>query len=571
MPRIKRAVFVGTIIGVVMGFIDTYGYAVTGYTTAELSLVITPVLVMIVYRLIMKSIPSPSEQLLASLVAVGSSLSTTITSGMYITYTMLATMVDPDTIGLPQWLYYSGALTPMHYLFYVFAAASSLSGVLLAYAFSEHFITRERLQYPIGVSASLSILVSRTISSREVILVFVSGLVTELSLGMLGFPLLDLTPSLQGIIPGMAFAAGTDIIIFLLALMLPLSVTAGVALGSFAMFLIVLPILAFAGIFAAFPGMSVYDIVSSAAPAISSFIVGYVALITAFYFLTYRKVFLSSLKFIMKARETRIALIIALIIQLLTIVLAAIPTVPNNYFPQFFIPVVFLVSLLLSIVTMRMVGETGTASQALLPLGTASILASGARGAMPYVLADPYTGVPMPQFMAGTGMNMIKATEKVGASKRLAVGILGLSVLLFAPLTLLYGHILLSTYGISSPRLNLSRWIPIVAWMSSLYSGGEGSIVIPAAIAGAVAFLSVLILTRTLKSLAGLSTFAFLLGTTLTPDVGLLFAAAALIKFIAYRMGTDVYEALLAYASIALSGAGAGIMVTTVMSALGVA
>ena len=167
-------------------------------------------------------------------------------------------------------------------------------------------------------------------------------------------------------------------------------------------------------------------------------------------------------------------------------------------------------------------------------------------------------------------MNVIKATEKVGAPKRLAVGLLGLSVMVFAPLTLLYGHVLLSTYGISSPRLNLSRWIPIVSWMSSLYSGGEGSVVVPASIAGAITFFVVLAVTRSLKSLAGLSAFAFLLGTTLTPDMGMLFAAAALVKFIAYRMGTDVYEALLVYASIALSGAGAGIMITTAMSALGV-
>ncbi len=570
MPRLKRAIIVGALIGVIMGFVDTYGYAVTGYTTAELSLVITPVLVMIVYRLLMKSVPSPSEQLLASLVAVGSSLSTTITSGMYITYTMLAAMVDPTAIGLPQWLYYSGSLTPMHYLFYIFATASSLSGVLLAYAFSEHFISKERLHYPIGVSASLSILISRAVSSKEVALVFVAGLMTELFLGILGFPLLDLTPSLQGIMPGMAFAVGTDVLVLLLALMLPLSVTAGVALGSISMFLVVLPIMAFAGLFAAFPGMDVYDIVSSAAPAMSSFIVGYVIVIATFYLLSYRGVFLSSLRFIIKTRETRVSFLIALIIQLLTIVLAAIPAMSNSYFPPVFIPLVFLVSFLLSIVTMRMVGETGTASQALLPLGTATILVSGARGAMPYVLADPYTGVPMPQFMAGTGMNVIKASEKVGISKRLAVGLLGISILVFAPLTLLYGHILLNTYGISSPRLNLSRWIPIVVWMSSLYSGGEGSIVVPAAIAGSIAFFIILALTRFIRSLAGLSAFAFLLGTTLTPDMGVLFAIATLVKFVAYRMGTDVYEALLAYASIALSGAGAGVMITTVMSALGV-
>ncbi len=570
MPRLKRAVVVGIIIGVVMGFVDTYGYAVTGYTTAELSLVITPVLVMVVYRLLMKSVPPPGEQLLASLVAVGSSLSTTITSGMYITYTMLAAMVDPETIGLPQWLYYIGSLTPMHFLFYIFATASSLSGVLLAYAFSDHFISKERLRYPLGVAASLSIFISRAVSSKEVILVFATGLLTELLLGVLGFPLLDITPSLQGIVPGMTFAVGSDVLVFLLALMLPLSVTAGVALGSISMFSVVLPVMAFAGFFAAFPGMGVYDIVSSAAPITSSFIIGYVIVITAFYFLSYRGAFLSSLRFITKTRETRLSFFVALTIQLLTIILASVLIVQNSYFSPVFVPVIFFVSFLLSIVTMRMVGDTGTASQALLPLGTATILVSGARGAMPYVLADPYTGVPMPQFMAGTGMNVIKASEKVGAPKRQAVGLLGLSVMMFAPLTLLYGHVLLSTYGISSSRLNLSRWIPIVAWMSSLYSGGEGSIVLPAVVTGAITFFIVLALTRYLKSLAGLSTFAFLLGTTLTPDMGILFAAAALVKFIAYRMGTDVYEALLAYASIALAGAGAGIMILTFMSALGV-
>lgn len=570
MPRLKRAVLVGALVGAVMGFVDTYGYAVTGYTTAELSLVITPVLVMIVYRIIMKSVPSASEQLLASLVAVGSSLSTAITSGMYITYTMLASMVDPRAIGLPEWLYYTGSLTPMHYLFYMFAAASSLSGVLLAYAFSNHFITRERLHYPIGVSASLSIFVSRAVSSREVVLVFSTGLLVELVLGVLGFPVIDLTPSIQGIVPGMGFAVGSDILVLFLALMLPMAVTAGVTFGSLSMFLLILPTLAFMGVFAAFPGMGVYDIVSSAAPAMSSFIVGYVAVIALFYLVSYRAAFTSSMKFIIKAKETRVPLIIALIIQLVTVSLAVLPMAENTYFSPAFIPAVLAVSFLLTIVTMRMVGETGTASQALLPLGTAIILVSGARGAMPYVLADPYTGVPMPQFMAGTGMNVIKASEKVGTPKRLAIGLLGLAVLIFAPITLFYGYALISTYGISSPRLNLSRWIPIVAWMTSLYSGGEGSIVVPAMLMGVGVFLAVIALTKAVKSLAGLSAFAFLLGTTLTPDMGFLFGLASMIKFIAYRMGTDVYEALLVYASIALSGAGAGVMVVTVLSALGV-
>lgn len=570
MPGLRRAIAVGALLGIIMGFVDTYGYAVTGYTTSELSLVITPVLVMVVYRLIMKSVPSPSEQLLASLIAVGSSLSTAITSGMYITYTMLAAMTDPAAIGLPQWLYYSGSLTPMHYLFYIFAVASSLSGVLLAYAFSEHFIRKERLHFPIGVSASLSILISRVLSSKEVASVFAVGLVTELLLSIAGFPVLDLTPTLQGVVPGMVFAVGTDVFVFFLALILPLSVTAGVALGSMSMFMVVLPIMAFAGLFAAIPGMGAYDIISSAAPVMSSFIIGYVAMITAFYLLSYSGAFLSSFKFIVKMRDTRIPLIIALTIQLLTIALAVMPISRNSYLPPASIPAVFLVSFLLSIVTMRMVGETGTASQALLPLGTAAIWSSGARGAMPYVLADPYTGVPMPQFMAGTGMNAIKAAEKIGAPKRFAVGLLGMSVLLFAPITLLYGHALLSTYGISSSRLNLSRWIPIVAWMTSLYSGGGGSITVTATIAGAVTFFALLAITRFIKSLAGLSAFAFLLGTTLTPDIGVMFAVAALVKFLAYRMGTDVYESLLAYASIAISGAGAGIMITTVMSALGV-
>ncbi|MEM4518690.1 MAG: hypothetical protein QXH46_05040, partial [Sulfolobales archaeon] len=122
-----RSLILGLLVGFLMGFIDTYGYAVTGYTTAELSPITSAILIYTLYLVIFKEKISLLEHFLATVVATGFSLTTTITSGMYITYTMLSITSDPKLINLPSWTYFKGFLDFNTFFFYLFATSVTAS------------------------------------------------------------------------------------------------------------------------------------------------------------------------------------------------------------------------------------------------------------------------------------------------------------------------------------------------------------------------------------------------------------------------------------------------------------
>jgi len=133
-----------------------------------------------------------------------------------------------------------------------------------------------------------------------------------------------------------------------------------------------------------------------------------------------------------------------------------------------------------------------------------------------------------------------------------------------APLTLCYGILLANAYGFNSPKMPLDRWIPIVTWMSALYSGEVLRVFsLEAMIAGALLALSVLGLKKYCG--LGVAVFAVLVGITLTPDTLVLFLIAAILKYLSLRIGLGIYERLIAMSGIALVGAGLAIIVYTLV------
>ncbi|MEM3849487.1 MAG: hypothetical protein QXS42_06980, partial [Zestosphaera sp.] len=261
-----------------------------------------------------------------------------------------------------------------------------------------------------------------------------------------------------------------------------------------------------------------------------------------------------------------------LLVSVVLITSALVPVLMLSEVPHTLlvaVPAIVILQLFLTIFTLRVAGEAGTVSQATLPIATLTLFISGARGAVPYVFLDPYTGVPMPQFVAANTLNYVKAGKTLEVRAEVSTFLPALLMLVGAPITLIYGHLLLSSFGLTSPKLNLLRWVPLVMWMNSLYSGSLSSFNTHSIIIGLVLAVSLIVVLR-LAGLGSVSLFGVLLGVTLTPDLGLLFLAASALKYVAFRIGVDVYESLTTYASLILAGAGLGVATSVIMSICGV-
>ena len=568
MGKLLRGLMLGTITGLLLGFIDTYGYAVTGYTTSELSGIVASIFFFLLYKAVYKETPSVLEHVLGVVAAFGISLSTAITSGMYVTYTMLAEIGDVEELHLPAWTYFSGPLTLNTFSFYLYATAVSASGALIAYAFHRHFIEKERLPYPIGSAISIMVKVGKILTIKKIVIPIAVGASAEFLIILLGNPSLDITPSLQSVVPGAALALSMDLLILLLALLLPLNTSIGVGLGNMLTYWILTPILVGAGLMISVPIMSAGDVAVAAAPLTASIIIGFLVVASAIYVFQSRKSLTATFQFFRLVKYPLKYLLIAVLLITSAIIPVIILMRPAPLYLAIF-PAYILLQLFLAIITARVVGEAGTSSQSTLPLATLTIFAAGGRTSIPYIFTDPYTGVPMPQFVTGAAMNIIKAGKKLDVDPEPVMSWMMIFMLIGAPITLIYGHILLSAFGTGSPRLNLLRWVPVVTWMDAIYRGDLSSFNMFAILLGVIAAAAVFIILKAFR-ISGISLFAFLIGITLTPDVGLLFLIAALIKYTAYRIGTDVYEGLVTYSSLLLAGAGVGIAITVLLALGGV-
>ncbi|MEM1983550.1 MAG: hypothetical protein QXZ63_07840 [Sulfolobales archaeon] len=564
-----ESLILGFVVGLLMGFIDTYGYAVTGYTTAELSPITSAILIYALYLVIFKRKMPLLDHFLATLVASGFSITTTITSGMYVTYTMLSRVSDPEAVGIPQWTYFKGFIDLNTLLFYLFATSITVSGVLIAHVFHKHFIEREKLPFPIGIALTLTISVVRLLKSKNVAIPILVGFTLELLFLTSSPPSIDLTPIIQSAFPGVSLALSLDIMIFLIALLIPLNTSLGIGLGNAVMYTIVTSLLVYLGLYSPLPAITAQELAISVSPLTASILVGSIASVTMFYIIQERKLYVSTIKYLIMARYelNRLAIAIAILSATILPPLILVPEIVNSLSALVMILLIPLY-VFITLMTVRATGETGTTSQSTLPLITLTLFASGYRGAAPYIFLDPYTGVPMPQFVAGTSTAMSKSAKLLGIDVELTSYLLIISMLISAPITLMYGHLLLSIYGVESPKFNLIRWLPTVTWMKAIYSGDLSAFSIEAVLIGALIMLALGMTFKFTK--LGISIFSIMLGITLTPDVAFLFIIASLIKYLTIRLGAEVYEFLLVNVALALAGCGLAVAAYTIISLISV-
>jgi len=563
-----RVVFLGLLVGLLQGFVDTYGYAVTGYTTAEIAGVVSAIIFLVLYRATFRKTPTVFEHFIGVAVAAGISISTTLTAGMYITYTMLHAYGDVEVLDLPSWTYYTGFLSLDTLLFYSYATAVSVSGSLIAYVFYKHYIEKEKLPYPIGSSIARVIQIGKVLKKGYLALSISLGFLTQLLIMYSGGLTLDVTPVMQKIMPGTALALTLDVFVLMLALLIPLNTSLGIGIGNILTYLLVTPLLASLGLLISLPSLDNHALATAAAPYIASLISGFLLVASSYYVVVSRSYFKTSLRYVYSSKYlTHYLILSTLLIISLAIPLILLRKAPITTLSA--VPILVVLHLFLTIFTLRVAGEAGTVSQATLPVATLTLFSFGARGATPYVFLDPYTGVPMPQFVAANTLNYIKAGKTLEIRAEVSTFLPALLMLLGAPITLLYGHILLNTFGLTSPKLNLLRWVPLVMWMNNLYSGNLSSFNVYSILIGLL-MASLLIAMFKFLGLSGISLFGILIGITLTPDLGMLFLIASLIKYVAFRIGVDVYESLITYSSLVLAGAGLGVATSVLMSLVGV-
>ncbi|MEM2376448.1 MAG: hypothetical protein QXZ10_02435, partial [Sulfolobales archaeon] len=453
--------------------------------------------------------------------------------------------------------------------FYLFATSITVSGVLIAHVFHKHFIEREKLPFPIGIALTLTISVVRLLKSKNVAIPILVGFTLELLFLTSSPPSIDLTPIIQSAFPGVSLALSLDIMIFLIALLIPLNTSLGIGLGNAVMYTIVTSLLVYLGLYSPLPAITAQELAISVSPLTASILVGSIASVTMFYIIQERKLYVSTIKYLIMARYelNRLAIAIAILSATILPPLILVPEIVNSLSALVMILLIPLY-VFITLMTVRATGETGTTSQSTLPLITLTLFASGYRGAAPYIFLDPYTGVPMPQFVAGTSTAMSKSAKLLGIDVELTSYLLIISMLISAPITLMYGHLLLSIYGVESPKFNLIRWLPTVTWMKAIYSGDLSAFSIEAVLIGALIMLALGMTFKFTK--LGISIFSIMLGITLTPDVAFLFIIASLIKYLTIRLGAEVYEFLLVNVALALAGCGLAVAAYTIISLISV-
>lgn len=562
-----RPILIGLIVGLVLGFVDSYGYAVTGYTTCEISVLTAPILVVLVYSVFFRRKNYIGEVLLASAIAIGMDLTTAITAGMYITYTILAKSPVTLRLGLnvPKWLYMSeDCLRFDTVALYLYLTLISAGGIVLAYIFSKHFLEREKLLFPLGSASAM--LIGTSIARRFYGLPMIMlGFTLELLCLLFGPFTFDFTLQLQSLLQGSALALTVDVFVFLIALVIPLNASIGISIGNIVVYLILLPVLVVLNVLYIPPGIGALDMPSLASPELASIVVGFIMVASTYYTIVNVKMYIHTFKQF-KPGSMELPVLIMCLLLLFSLPLITIMFELQRLKQSFLLLFIVLPLLhfFLSLVTIRVVGEVGVASQSILPVASVLMYSIGYRGVVGYAILDPYTGIPMPEFMAGSAMNVIKASKILGVNSKLIVLALFLGVLVGAPLTLYYGHILLSVYGLNSPKFPLIRWLPIVTWMAGLYSGRLDIICFQALLLGVLTAI-ILLLTIRIAGLTQITLFSILVGLTLTPDYALIFLVASIVKYIVSRVSSIAHEALILLAASALAGAGLAVTLYTIV------
>jgi len=567
-------VLIGIAIGLFVSFANSYSYAISGYTTSELSLIYIPLLTFLVFKLL--KVPYEDQDILyASAIAIGIDITTTLTSGMYITYGFLSYTstklgfygfnvdVPYQLFGKRKVFFIDVEALPT----YIALATASLSGLFIAFALRNHFFYKERLKYPVAMASAMAtqVLKNAIVKRREFTFLFLLGFSLQMLYFVNGFTM-DLTPTLSMFIPGTAFSMTFIPLVFALFLLLPLGVLRALFIGSLLMYFVLTPIAIFLFRIPIIPAQSYEDMLFSLSHILLSYNVGFVLAFLVFYILKYFKQLLTSLRIATEFTIERLMLLVGVsYLILLGIAVLVIGISFGSLQTLFMLVLVLVLHFVLIVASLRVVGETGIASQALYPLVTLVMYGMGIRNVLTYALLDPYTGIPMPQTVAATSMNVFRYARFCKGNIIAVVKYLSAGLVIGSFVTYIYGNLLLAIYGVNSPQMPLTRWIPTVIWMSAIYSGKLTSVSLYIAAFSLVFAVPIALLSPTL----GFSPFALLVGLTLTPDIGLQALLAFIVKKLVIKFGAAFHEKLILYATLFLLGAACAVIVNTVVNALG--
>lgn len=563
-----RAIAIGLIIGLLMGFIDSYSYAVSGYTTAEISLIVIPFLVISIFKFLRMRL-NDVDIIKATALAYGICITTTLTSGMYITYGFLSHVserlkVYGLRISVPQYIFSGSFPDYLALPIYVSLALISFGGTLIAFAFRGHFIEKERLKYPIGfASAILTKFFSRThISFKLAIVAIFFGFVLQFISMKINLSL-DLTPILSTLVPGIVLSLSFYPIVVGLLFLIPLDPLKIISIGSTTTYLIVIPIaIAIFGIKVT-PATSFEDALYSYSPIVVGSIIGVVLILTLFYLLVYGKIFYTSLAMLIKLKMERTAFIlgISMISMLGYITLILSNNIGTLSILTIHIILVILLHIVLTLVNLRVVGETGTGSQALLPMITLYMYMIGIRNLSTYAVLDPFTGIPMPQVVGGASMNLQRFARFFRFNIVKLVMYFGIGMLIGSFTTYLYGNILAYVYGFNSQYMPLTRWIPTIVWMASVYSGRLGITPTATVILGAIIGIILVVIWIRRK----MPLFPFVVGMTMPPDIGILSFLVFIVKRMLVKLGVEVHEKMIISSIFFLIGCGLAVLFNTIL------
>ncbi len=561
-----KPIILGLAIGALISFIDSYSYAVSGFTTAEISIIVAPFLVAALSRCLRIEL-STQELVFASAIAIGFDITTTLTAGMYITYGFLAYLASKLSffgidVEVPRTLfvYPRSVYDPTCLPTYVALSIISLSGAFIAYTLRRHYIERERLMYPLGIAASILVNSVRRLKHSHSIAIVVGFLTKLLSLRYSLF--LDLTPITSSVLPGSICALSCDPLVLFLLLLIPVSALLSIALGSLTTYLAILPLTIAISKTCSIPMIDYENALFTYSNTVASILVGVIAVVSTYYIAVYRREFRHSIAIAFRLRAERTSLLcgLALISLMIPLAISIAIRLPQLHILIPLALAVIALHIVLTFVNLRVVGEAGFSSQSILPIATAILYAAGIRDVGFYAATDPFTGIPMPQVVGGVAMNSIRFAQTLAVSSALAIAGVGIGLCIGSFVTYIYGTTLVYVYGFNSSQMPLYRWIPTVVWMASVYSGKIASIDPYALVIGVAIGIILVVLNR----IKGIPAFAFAIGMVLPPDIGLLVGIVYIIKKVAMKLGVEVHEKLMSTSTLCLVGAGIAIAVYTI-------
>ncbi len=580
MAFIDRATLYGVAVGLIMGFIDTYGYAVSGYTTAEISLIAIPVLVRVLYG---RGDIDPREVFRSTIIAYGITLSTVITSGMLITYALTKAIYEDKLYesGFPSWLYsdseacFVNPFSCSWFYIYLSLASLSLTGVGFFYVLRHVFLDKLNLLFPLGIASQIITLIVSKLRNIAIYLPIIAiGSMLQFSIFMLGVPSIDLTPELSKTIPGTSLSLTLNFLILFLALILPYGTSFSIGFGSITISLVVVPLAVFLGLVAipATDLVTIDDVLNLSAWFIASVMFGSILIAAA---LNIKQLW-GSLKLAIQVShiESRERVVLYLVVLGLLLLLMASMPKWDRIDPVLVASGVILVIVIipvLMLLTIRGAGEAGVVSQAFYPLSTIYMYIAGFRGFAPYIYMDHYVGVAMPATLAASAGNIAKYSRGLGAGIARPLVVFSLSYVFGSVVTLIYGVLMLRAFGVGSDLMPLDRWVPYVTWTVSIYLGelDVGSVFVGSAF-GVLAIAIPMLIMRYI-ALIPLGIIPFIIGMSLPIDYGIIFMLGSAVRWFITKLGASPQERLMIISSSLLAGSGLAVALYTVASVLGVA